>query len=98
MRDSFTLHTPSRRSMRLLATGAAALALSAQAAGHEYAGVTCGVKEQAASRLGAAAHGPPLGTSAAIQLMQASFDKHLKGADMETQLVPESELALPATK
>lgn len=42
--------------------------------------------------------GPAFGKSAVIQLMQAFFDKHLKGADMEIQLVPESELALPATK
>jgi hypothetical protein len=30
--------------------------------------------------------------------MQTFFDKHLKGTDVEIKLVPESELALPASK
>lgn len=42
--------------------------------------------------------GPAFGKPAVIQLMQAFFDKHLKGAPVEIQLVPESELALPASK
>ena len=42
--------------------------------------------------------GPAFGKPAIIQLMQAFFDKHLKGAPVEIQLVPEAELALPASK
>ena len=42
--------------------------------------------------------GPAFGKPATIQLMQAFFDKHLKGAPVEIQLVPEAELALPASK
>jgi acetyl esterase/lipase len=42
--------------------------------------------------------GPAFGKSAIIQLMQAFFDKHLKGAPVEISLVPEDELALPASK
>lgn len=42
--------------------------------------------------------GPAFGKPAVIQLMQAFFDKHLKGADVEIKLVPEAELALPASK
>ena len=42
--------------------------------------------------------GPAFGKPAVIQLMQAFFDKHLKGADVEIQLVPEAELALPHLK
>jgi acetyl esterase/lipase len=42
--------------------------------------------------------GPAFGKPAVIQLMQAFFDKHLKGTDVEIKLVPESELALPASK
>ena len=36
--------------------------------------------------------GPAFGKPAVSQLMQAFFDKHLKGADVEIKLVPESEL------
>ena len=42
--------------------------------------------------------GPAFGKPAIIQLMQAFFDKHLKGAAIEIQLVPEAELAMPASK
>lgn len=42
--------------------------------------------------------GPAFSKPAVIQLMQAFFDKHLKGAPVEIQLVPEAELALPASK
>ena len=42
--------------------------------------------------------GPAFGKPAVIQLMQTFFDKHLKGAAAEIKLVPESELALPASK
>ena len=42
--------------------------------------------------------GPAFGKPAVIQLMQTFFDKHLKGAAVEIKLVPESELALPASK
>lgn len=47
---------------------------------------------------GAGHGGPAFGKPAVIQLMQAFFDKHLKGTDVEIKLVPESELALPASK
>lgn len=47
---------------------------------------------------GAGHGGPAFGKPAVIQLMQAFFDRHLKGADVEIKLVPESELALPASK
>ena len=47
---------------------------------------------------GAGHGGPSFGKPAVIQLMQAFFDKHLKGTDVEIKLVPESELALPASK
>lgn len=42
--------------------------------------------------------GPAFGKPAVVQLMQAFFDKHLRGADVEIKLVPEAELALPASK
>ena len=42
--------------------------------------------------------GPAFGKPAVIQLMHHFFDKHLKGADVEIKLVPESELTLPASK
>gem|GEM_PF-4521334 len=41
---------------------------------------------------------PAFSKPAVIQLMQAFFDKHLKGAAVEIQLVPESELAAQPTK
>ena len=47
---------------------------------------------------GAGHGGPAFGQPAVIQLMQTFFDKHLKGTDVEIKLVPESELALPASK
>ena len=47
---------------------------------------------------GAGHGGPAFGKPAVIQFMQTFFDKHLKGADVEIKLVPESELALPASK
>ncbi|MBK8094166.1 MAG: alpha/beta hydrolase [Verrucomicrobiaceae bacterium] len=47
---------------------------------------------------GAGHGGPAFGKPAVIQLMQAFFDKHLKSTDVEIKLVPESELALPASK
>lgn len=47
---------------------------------------------------GAGHGGPAFGKPAVIQLMQSFFDKHLKGADVEIQLVPEAELAMPASK
>jgi acetyl esterase/lipase len=46
---------------------------------------------------GAGHGGPAFGKPAIIQLMQTFFDKHLKGEDLEIKLVPESELALPAS-
>lgn len=42
--------------------------------------------------------GPAFGKPAVVQLMQAFFDKYLRGADVEIKLVPEAELALPASK
>ena len=42
--------------------------------------------------------GPAFGKPAVIQLMQTFFDKHLKGVEVEISLVPEAELALPASK
>lgn len=42
--------------------------------------------------------GPAFGNPTVIQLMQAFFDKHLKGSDVEIILAPESELALPTSK
>jgi dipeptidyl aminopeptidase/acylaminoacyl peptidase len=40
-----------------------------------------------------AGHGGPLfGHPAVIQLTQHFFDKHLKGAEVKVELVPESEL------
>lgn len=47
---------------------------------------------------GAGHGGPAFGKPAVIQLMQTFFNKHLKGADVEIKLVPETELALPASK
>jgi acetyl esterase/lipase len=47
---------------------------------------------------GAGHGGPAFGKPAVIQLMQTFFDKHLKDADIEVKLVPEAELALPASK
>lgn len=47
---------------------------------------------------GAGHGGPAFGKPAVIQLMQAFFDKHLKGADVEIKLVPEAELAVEAKK
>ena len=41
---------------------------------------------------GAGHGGPAFGKPAVVQLMQAFFDKHLKGAEVEIKLVPESEL------
>lgn len=41
---------------------------------------------------GAGHGGPAFGKPAIIQLMQAFFDKHLKGAAVEFKLVPEAEL------
>ena len=42
--------------------------------------------------------GPAFGKPAVIQLMQNFFDKHLKGADVKIELVPEAELAVEAPK
>jgi acetyl esterase/lipase len=42
--------------------------------------------------------GPAFGKPAVIQLMQNFFDKHLKGADVKIELVPEAELAVETTK
>lgn len=42
--------------------------------------------------------GPAFGKPAVIQLMQNFFDKHLKGADVKIELVPEGELAVETTK
>jgi len=42
--------------------------------------------------------GPAFGKPAVIQLMQAFFDKHLKGAEAEIRLVPEADLAIQPPK
>lgn len=42
--------------------------------------------------------GPAFGKPAVIQLMQAFFDKHLKGADVKIDLLPEADLAVPSPK
>jgi acetyl esterase/lipase len=42
--------------------------------------------------------GPAFGKPAIIQLMQTFFDKHLKGASIEIQLVPVADLTLPESK
>jgi acetyl esterase/lipase len=47
---------------------------------------------------GAGHGGPAFGKPAVNKLMQAFFDKHLKGADVEITLVPEAELAMPASR
>lgn len=47
---------------------------------------------------GAGHGGPAFGKPAVNQLMQTFFDKHLKGADIEIELVPEGELAVAPPK
>lgn len=42
--------------------------------------------------------GPAFGKPAVLQLMQNFFDKHLKGADVKIELVPEAELAVQTPK
>lgn len=42
--------------------------------------------------------GPAFGKPSVIALMQTFFDKHLRGADVEIQLVPEADLAIEPAK
>ena len=42
--------------------------------------------------------GPAFGKPALVPLITNFFDKHLKGADVKVELVPESELALPPAR